>query len=121
MSTQDGVLRKVYDLYKHPTTMQNCGDKGIVEMAKEVNIVKLCPRNKATVMILGNHSSGKSSFINCSNGFFFSVDRVLEGERSSYRSGRRESRLHARDFECEGGASAQGRGDVALLSSAEGD
>ncbi|KAK8804498.1 hypothetical protein WA588_004709 [Blastocystis sp. NMH] len=64
MSTQDGVLRKVYDLYRHPTTMQNCGDKGIVEMAKEVGIVKLCPRNKATVMILGNHSSGKSSFIN---------------------------------------------------------
>ena len=59
MSTQDGVLRKVYDLYRHPTTMQNCGDKGIVEMAKEVGIVKLCPRNKATVMILGNHSSGK--------------------------------------------------------------
>lgn len=121
MSTQDGVLRKVYDLYKHPTTMQNCGDKGIVEMAKEVNIVKLCPRNKATVMILGNHSSGKSSFINCNNHLFISVDRVPEGERSPNGSGCGKSRLHSRDFEREGGASAQGRGDVALLSPVEGN
>ena len=88
MSTQDGVLRKVYDLYRHPTAMQNCGDKGIVEMAKEVNIVKLCPRNKATVMILGNHSSGKSSFINCHFCSLCSVDRVLEGERPSHGSSR---------------------------------
>lgn len=66
LSTQEGVLRKVYDLYNHPTTAQNCGDKGIVDMARDVGISKLCPRNKATVMILGNHSSGKSSFINCS-------------------------------------------------------
>ena len=88
MSTQDGVLRKVYDLYRHPTTMQNCGDKGIVEMAMEVGFVKLSQRNKATVMILGNHSSGKSSFINCTSGVFFSSNRVLKGKRSPDRSGR---------------------------------
>ncbi|CBK24247.2 uncharacterized protein [Blastocystis hominis] len=33
-------------------------------MAADVGLAKLPPRNKATVMILGNHSSGKSSFIN---------------------------------------------------------
>lgn len=36
-------------------------------MAKDVDYRVLPPRNKATVMILGNHSSGKSSFINCIN------------------------------------------------------
>lgn len=34
-------------------------------MAEDVGVNLLPPRNKATVMILGNHSSGKSSFINC--------------------------------------------------------
>ena len=39
-------------------------------MAADVGLSKLPPRNKATVMILGNHSSGKSSFINCIVSFF---------------------------------------------------
>lgn len=63
------MLQKIYDLYKHPTKSQNCGSRGIIDMAADVGIVKLPPRNKATVMILGNHSSGKSSFINCEISF----------------------------------------------------
>lgn len=59
------MLHEVFDLYEKPTSNQNCGDRGIVEMAADAGIKKLAPRNKATVMILGNHSSGKSSFINC--------------------------------------------------------
>lgn len=59
------MLQKIYELYKLPSKSQNCGSRGIIDMAADVGIVKLPPRNKATVMILGNHSSGKSSFINC--------------------------------------------------------
>ena len=69
--SQDGVLRQVYDLYAKPTKDQDCGDRGIIEMAEDVALKLLPPRNKATVMILGNHSSGKSSFINCSSLVFF--------------------------------------------------
>lgn len=59
------MLQKIYELYKQPSKSQNCGSRGIIDMAADVGIAKLPPRNKATVMILGNHSSGKSSFINC--------------------------------------------------------
>ncbi len=37
---------------------------GLEEFAKDVGTEKLHPRNRVTVMILGNHSSGKSSFVN---------------------------------------------------------
>ena len=76
MCSQDGVLRQVYNLYAKPTKDQYCGDRGIIEMAEDVNLKLLPPRNKATVMILGNHSSGKSSFINCSFYVFFLHYRV---------------------------------------------
>lgn len=76
MSAQEGVLRKVSDLYKMPTKDQGCGDRGITEMAEDVNLRLLAPRNKATVMILGNHSSGKSSFINCNNFLHHFIFRV---------------------------------------------
>ena len=65
VSSQEGVLKKVSDLYEKPTKDQGCGDRGIIDMAEDVGLHLLAPRNKATVMILGYHSSGKSSFINC--------------------------------------------------------
>ena len=33
-------------------------------MAREIGIHLLAPRKKITVMLIGNHSAGKSSFIN---------------------------------------------------------
>lgn len=53
-------------------------------MAADVGIKKLAPRNKATVMILGNHSSGKSSFINCEDNLVFFTIRVFEGEYTTH-------------------------------------
>ena len=37
---------------------------GILEMAEDVGVVLQKPRRKVTVMLIGNHSAGKSSFIN---------------------------------------------------------
>ena len=37
---------------------------GLVYIADTVDISLLAPRKKITVMLMGNHSAGKSSFIN---------------------------------------------------------
>lgn len=37
---------------------------GLVYIADTVGISLLAPRKKITVMLMGNHSAGKSSFIN---------------------------------------------------------
>lgn len=39
-------------------------DKGLVEMGKSVGLQLMAPRRKIVVMLIGNHSAGKSSFIN---------------------------------------------------------
>jgi GTPase SAR1 family protein len=37
---------------------------GLVKIAEDVNLTLLAPRKKITVLLIGNHSAGKSSFIN---------------------------------------------------------
>lgn len=37
---------------------------GLIKLASELNIDLLAPRKKITVLLIGNHSAGKSSFIN---------------------------------------------------------
>eukprot|EP00501_MAST-03F_sp_TOSAG23-6_P000739 GSMAST32.ASY1.ANO1.767.1 assembled CDS len=37
---------------------------GLEDVAASLGLTKLRPRNKVTVMIIGNHSAGKSSFVN---------------------------------------------------------
>ena len=37
---------------------------GLVKCAGELGIALLVPRRKITVLLIGNHSAGKSSFIN---------------------------------------------------------
>jgi GTP-binding protein EngB required for normal cell division len=37
---------------------------GLVRVAEEVGLNLLAPRKKITVILIGNHSAGKSSFIN---------------------------------------------------------
>ncbi|KAF4523226.1 hypothetical protein B566_EDAN011764 [Ephemera danica] len=37
----------------------------LVRLAEQFNLKLLAPRKKVTVLLIGNHSAGKSSFINC--------------------------------------------------------
>jgi predicted GTPase len=37
---------------------------GLINIAKHLGIALLPPREKVTVLLIGNHSAGKSSFIN---------------------------------------------------------
>lgn len=64
-SSHESVLKSIVDLYEQPIGDSPFGNRGITRMAKDVDLTMLAPHNKATVMILGNHSSGKSSYINC--------------------------------------------------------
>lgn len=54
---------------------------GLVRLGEEVGLSLLAPRKKITVMLIGNHSAGKSSFINWSatvvHYTFTAVCRVL--------------------------------------------
>ncbi|XP_046697540.1 EH domain-containing protein 1 isoform X2 [Silurus meridionalis] len=51
------ILQECHSLY---TDEEN----GLVKMASRLNLRLLAPRKKIIVMIMGNHSAGKSSFIN---------------------------------------------------------
>ncbi|CAN0164004.1 unnamed protein product [Lampetra planeri] len=57
LSANERILQACHDAYTHP-------DKGLIVIAAELGLSLLPPRKKITVMILGNHSAGKSSFIN---------------------------------------------------------
>ena len=41
-----------------------CVPSGLVKLGEELGLTFLAPRKKITVMLIGNHSAGKSSFIN---------------------------------------------------------
>ena len=43
---------------------------GLVEIAKGLGLQLLAPRKKITILLIGNHSAGKSSFINWSVVYF---------------------------------------------------
>ncbi|KAI2664956.1 EH domain-containing protein 1 [Labeo rohita] len=51
------ILKECHDLY-----IDN--DNGLVKIAESLGVRLLPPRKKIIVMIMGNHSAGKSSFIN---------------------------------------------------------
>uniref|UniRef100_A0A3Q0R8T6 Si:ch211-11k18.4 n=1 Tax=Amphilophus citrinellus TaxID=61819 RepID=A0A3Q0R8T6_AMPCI len=51
------ILRDCHELYTEP-------DSGLITVAESVGVKLLPPRKKITVMLMGNHSAGKSSFIN---------------------------------------------------------
>ena len=56
-SVNESILGQVKKLYVD-------SDDGIESIAKALGEDVLHPRNKVTVMIIGNHSAGKSSFVN---------------------------------------------------------
>lgn len=57
MENRQAILQQLFDLYTSP---QN----GLIALGKLVGLQLHPPSHKVTVMLLGNHSSGKSSFIN---------------------------------------------------------
>ncbi|KAG9261993.1 hypothetical protein AMEX_G25614 [Astyanax mexicanus] len=56
-SPSERILRDCHSLYVDQ-------DKGLVKIASSLGLRLLPPRKKIIVMIMGNHSAGKSSFIN---------------------------------------------------------
>ncbi len=58
-------MRKVSELYTNPSQVdETLGSDGLTKIAEIVNEKAFAPRKKVTVMFIGNHSAGKSSFIN---------------------------------------------------------
>uniref|UniRef100_A0A669BR53 Si:ch211-11k18.4 n=1 Tax=Oreochromis niloticus TaxID=8128 RepID=A0A669BR53_ORENI len=57
VSCDERILRDCHQLYTDP-------DSGLIPVAESVGVKLLPPRKKITVLLMGNHSAGKSSFIN---------------------------------------------------------
>jgi len=57
LNINEKILRECHRLY----TVE---DKGLIPIAESVGIHLLAPRKKIIVMLMGNHSAGKSSFVN---------------------------------------------------------
>lgn len=57
VSCDERILRDIHQLYTDP-------NNGLMTVAESVGVKLLPPRKKITVMLMGNHSAGKSSFIN---------------------------------------------------------
>ncbi|KAM6905235.1 uncharacterized protein FYW49_015256 [Xenentodon cancila] len=57
VSCDERILRDIHQIYTEP-------DSGLIAVAGSVGVTLLPPRKKITVMLMGNHSAGKSSFIN---------------------------------------------------------
>ncbi|XP_051988473.1 uncharacterized protein si:ch211-11k18.4 [Xyrauchen texanus] len=57
VSCDERILRDCHQIYTDP-------DSGLIAIAQSVGVTLLPPRKKITVMLMGNHSAGKSTFIN---------------------------------------------------------
>ncbi|RNA23184.1 EH domain-containing 3 [Brachionus plicatilis] len=57
MSVNERILRDVHSIYTDPKD-------GLVTIAKDIGIELIAPRKKINILLIGNHSAGKSSFIN---------------------------------------------------------
>ncbi|KAG5831973.1 hypothetical protein ANANG_G00286170 [Anguilla anguilla] len=57
VSCDERILRDCHQIYID-------SDSGLISLAQSVGVTLLPPRKKITVMLMGNHSAGKSSFIN---------------------------------------------------------
>ena len=56
-SLNERILKECHTLYTD-------ADHGLVTIAETLGLKLLAPRKKITIMLIGNHSAGKSSFIN---------------------------------------------------------
>lgn len=57
MSVNERILRDIHNIYVDQKD-------GLITIAKDVGIELLAPRKKINILLIGNHSAGKSSFIN---------------------------------------------------------
>jgi uncharacterized membrane protein YhaH (DUF805 family) len=57
LTPNEKILKDVHQLYVDQ-------DNGLINIAKQFGVSLLAPRKKITVLLIGNHSAGKSSFIN---------------------------------------------------------
>jgi len=56
-TVNERILKECHTLYIDP-------ENGLVNIAESLDLKLLAPRKKITIMLIGNHSAGKSSFIN---------------------------------------------------------
>jgi len=56
-TVNERILKECHSLYTDP-------ENGLVTIAETLGLKLLAPRKKITIMLIGNHSAGKSSFIN---------------------------------------------------------
>ena len=78
MSINEKILKECHDLYvdeekgsRHSVDTYICIIMiislfivGLIILGEEVGLSLLAPRKKITILLIGNHSAGKSSFIN---------------------------------------------------------
>merc|ERR1712020_54214 len=57
LTVNERILKECHQLYMDP-------ENGLVEIASNLDLKLLAPRKKISIMLIGNHSAGKSSFIN---------------------------------------------------------
>ncbi|XP_046386834.1 uncharacterized protein LOC124156358 isoform X2 [Ischnura elegans] len=57
ISTNEKILRECATLYSDP-------ERGLIKVAEQFELTLVAPRKKIVIMLIGNHSAGKSSFIN---------------------------------------------------------
>lgn len=57
LTVNEKILRECHMLYTE-------ADRGLIKIAEQFNLNLLAPRKKIVVLLIGNHSAGKSSFIN---------------------------------------------------------
>ncbi|CAB4063942.1 unnamed protein product [Lepeophtheirus salmonis] len=58
LNVNERILKECHDLYADSKF-------GLVKIAGDLGLKILAPRKKINIMLIGNHSAGKSSFINC--------------------------------------------------------
>ncbi|XXQ36182.1 G domain-containing protein [Plasmodiophora brassicae] len=69
VSAAEAVIHNIHGLY-------TSADNGLLTIGQELGIVVEAPRPKVTVMLVGNHSAGKSSFINWYIGEYVQLESV---------------------------------------------
>ncbi|CAD5120755.1 DgyrCDS9315 [Dimorphilus gyrociliatus] len=57
LSINERILKECHDLYAD----KECG---LIRIAEDLGLTLLAPRKKITILLIGNHSAGKSSFTN---------------------------------------------------------
>ncbi|XP_046684001.1 sarcalumenin-like isoform X1 [Homalodisca vitripennis] len=57
ISLHERLFRQLSELYNHPKN-------GLITIGQKINLDILPPKKKVTILLVGNHSAGKSSFIN---------------------------------------------------------